>query len=73
VYSRHFCADADGFYCGALPAMLVEAAPPMVRCTAVALGYNLCYGLFGGLSPLALVERSGNEIAPAFLIWRLPL
>ena len=60
-----------GLYYGALPAILVEAAPPSVRCTAVALGYNLCYGLFGGLSPLAatwLVERSGDEIAPAFLI-----
>jgi MHS family proline/betaine transporter-like MFS transporter len=60
-----------GVYYGALPAVLVEAAPPAVRCTAVALGYNLCYGLFGGLSPLVatwLVERTGDEIAPAFLI-----
>jgi len=49
----------------------VEAAPATVRCTAVPLGYNLCYGLFGGLSPLAatwLVERTDDEIAPAFLI-----
>ena len=60
-----------GLYYGALPATLVEAAPPPVRCTAVALGYNLCVGVFGGLSPLVatwLVERTGNEIAPAFLI-----
>src|SRR5215831_5396863 len=60
-----------GVYYGTLPAVLVEAAPPAVRCTAVALGYNLCYGLFGGLSPLVatwLVERTGDEIAPAFLI-----
>jgi MFS transporter, MHS family, proline/betaine transporter len=60
-----------GVYYGALPAILVEAAPPTVRCTAVALGYNLCFGLFGGLSPLVatwLVERTGDEIAPAFLI-----
>jgi MHS family proline/betaine transporter-like MFS transporter len=60
-----------GIYYAALPALLVEAAPATVRCTAVALGYNLCYGLFGGLSPLAatwLVERTGDEIAPAFLI-----
>jgi MFS transporter, MHS family, proline/betaine transporter len=60
-----------GVYGGTLPTILVEAAPASVRCTAVALGYNLCYGLFGGLSPLAatwLVERTGNEIAPAFLI-----
>jgi MHS family proline/betaine transporter-like MFS transporter len=60
-----------GVYYGALPAVLVEAAPPAVRCTAVALGYNLCYGLFGGLSPLVatwLVQRTGDEMAPAFLI-----
>jgi len=50
---------------------LVEAAPPQVRCTAVALGYNICFGVIGGSTPLAatwLVERTGNEIAPAFLI-----
>ena len=60
-----------GVYYGSLPAMLVEAAPATVRCTTVALGYNLCMGLFGGLSPLVatwLVERTGDEIAPAFLI-----
>jgi MFS transporter, MHS family, proline/betaine transporter len=60
-----------GIYYGTLPAILVEAAPPAVRCTAVALGYNLCYGLFGGLSPLVatwLVQRTGDEMAPAFLI-----
>jgi len=60
-----------GIYYAALPALLVEAAPATVRCTAVALGYNLCYGLFGGLSALAatwLVGRTGDEMAPAFLI-----
>ena len=61
----------SGLYYGALPAILVEAAPPTVRCTSVALGYNLSLGLFGGLSPLVatwLVDRTGDEIAPAFLI-----
>jgi MHS family proline/betaine transporter-like MFS transporter len=50
---------------------LVEAAPPQVRCTAVSLGYNICLGVIGGLTPLAatgLVERTGDEIAPAFLM-----
>jgi MHS family proline/betaine transporter-like MFS transporter len=50
---------------------LVEAAPPQVRCTAVSLGYNICLGVIGGLTPLVatwLVERTGDEIAPAFLI-----
>ena len=60
-----------GFFQGALAAALVECAPPSVRCTAVALGYNICLGVVGGLSPLAaawLVDRTGNEITPAFLI-----
>jgi MHS family proline/betaine transporter-like MFS transporter len=60
-----------GLYGGAQPALLVEAAPPQVRCTSVALGYNICFGVIGGSTPLAatwLVERTGDEIAPAFLI-----
>ena len=60
-----------GLFNGALPAAIVEYAPPSVRCTAVALGYYVCLGVIGGLSPLAatwLVERTGDEIAPAFLI-----
>ena len=50
---------------------MVECAPPSVRCTAVALGYNSALGVIGGLTPLVaawLVERTGDEIAPAFLI-----
>jgi MFS transporter, MHS family, proline/betaine transporter len=60
-----------GLYGGAQPAILVEAAPPQVRCTAVALGYNICFGVIGGSTPLAaawLIERTGDESAPAFLI-----
>ena len=60
-----------GLYCGAQPTIMVEAAPLQVRCTAVALGYNICLGVIGGLTPLAatwLVERTGDEAAPAFLV-----
>src|SRR5262245_9427344 len=60
-----------GLYGGTMPAFLVEAAPPQVRCTAVSLGYNICFGVIGGLTPLVaawLVARTGNEIAPALVI-----
>jgi MFS transporter, MHS family, proline/betaine transporter len=60
-----------GLYAGAQPAILVEAAPLRVRCTAVALGYNISLGVIGGLTPLVaswLVARTGNEIAPGFLM-----
>jgi MHS family proline/betaine transporter-like MFS transporter len=60
-----------GLYGGILPVVLAEAAPVPVRCTAVSLGYNMCFGVIGGLTPLMaawLVDRTGDEIAPAFLI-----
>ena len=60
-----------GLFVGALPAAMVECAPPRVRCTTVALGYNVTLGVIGGLTPLVaawLVERTGDELAPAFLI-----
>jgi MHS family proline/betaine transporter-like MFS transporter len=60
-----------GFYTSALPALIVEAAPAHVRCTAVALGYNLCLGILGGLTPFAatlLVEASGSQLTPAWLV-----
>jgi MHS family proline/betaine transporter-like MFS transporter len=60
-----------GIFGGTLPAVLVEAAPSSVRCTAVSLGYNICFGVIGGLTPLVaawLVGRTGDEIAPAFMI-----
>jgi MFS transporter, MHS family, proline/betaine transporter len=60
-----------GIYGGAQPSAMVEAAPLPVRCTAVALGYNITFGVIGGMTPLVaawLVARTGNEIAPAFMI-----
>jgi MFS transporter, MHS family, proline/betaine transporter len=60
-----------GLYAGVLPVVLAEAAPAPVRCTAVSLGYNIAFGVIGGLTPLMaawLIDRSGDEIAPAFLI-----
>ena len=50
---------------------MVEVVPREVRCTATALGYNVCPGVIGGLSPLAatwLVERTDNDYSPAFMI-----
>ncbi len=65
------CAMFIGLFSAALPSLIVEAAPAHVRCTAVALGYNLCLGIVGGLTPFGatlLVERTGDNLAPAFLV-----
>ena len=60
-----------GAFLGCQPALMVETVPAEVRCTAIALGYNVTLGVVGGLSPLAatwLVERTGNDYSPAFMI-----
>lgn len=60
-----------GAFIGVQPALMVEAVPAEIRCTAIALGYNVTLGLFGGLSPLAatwLVHRTENNYSPAFMI-----
>jgi MFS transporter, MHS family, proline/betaine transporter len=64
-------AIAVGTFLGTQPAAMVEATPASVRCTAIALGYNVTLGVIGGLSPLAatwLVERTANDYSPAFMI-----
>lgn len=60
-----------GGFSGCQPAFMVESVAVEVRCTAIALGYNLSLGLAGGLSPLAatwLVQRTANDYTPAFMI-----
>jgi MHS family proline/betaine transporter-like MFS transporter len=60
-----------GMSFGALPALLVEATPPGVRCTVIALGFNVTMGVVGGLSPLVatwLVAATHDDLSPAFLI-----
>lgn len=60
-----------GAFIGAQPALMVEAVPAEIRCTAIALGYNVTLGILGGFSPLVatwLVHRTENDFSPAFMI-----
>jgi MHS family proline/betaine transporter-like MFS transporter len=62
---------AVGGFIGGQPAMMVEAVPAEIRCTAIALGYNVTLGVVGGFSPLVatwLVHRTGSDFSPAFMI-----
>ena len=62
---------AIGAFLGTQPTVMVEATPPDVRCTAIALGYNITLGVIGGLSPLAatwLVQRTHDSLSPAWLL-----
>ena len=60
-----------GIAYGVNSAAMVEMLPPQVRCSAVAIGYNVCLGLFGGTVPLVstyLVERTADDFAPVYYL-----
>jgi MHS family proline/betaine transporter-like MFS transporter len=60
-----------GLYCGQQSATLVESLPGAVRCSALALSYNVVVGLFGGLTPMVvtwLVRRTGVDMIPAMIL-----
>jgi len=64
-------ALALGMSWGVLPALLVESTPAGVRCTVIALGFNITMGIVGGVTPLIatwLVARTHQDLSPAFLI-----
>jgi len=72
MLSAQLCfAALIGLYAGQLPAMLAEALPREVRCTAISVSYNLSVGLFGGLTPVVatwLIRRTGDEMVPAIMV-----
>ncbi len=65
---------------------LTLMSPVHLRCSVVALGYNICLALFGGTTPMVatyLVHRTGDDYAPVLymvaailvslpVIWQLP-
>lgn len=56
---------------GIMPATMVEATPQGVRCTAISLGYNIAFGIMGGLTPLAaawLIDRTAMDLSPAYMM-----
>jgi MHS family proline/betaine transporter-like MFS transporter len=72
MLSAQLCfAALLGLYIGQLPALLVEALPGRVRCTALSLSFNFSVGLSGGLTPLVatwLIHRTGDEMVPAMML-----
>jgi MHS family proline/betaine transporter-like MFS transporter len=57
------------FTSGGMVALNVQLLPDYIRCTGLALAYNIAHGLFGGTTPLIaawLLKTSDNPIAPAY-------
>lgn len=56
---------------GAISVSAYEMLPTNVRYSALALGYNIAYSLFGGTAPMMatyLVHLSGNKAAPGLYL-----
>ncbi|MGO9471359.1 MAG: MFS transporter [Isosphaeraceae bacterium] len=64
-------ASCDGLFSGCMGATMVELFPTRTRYSGVAIGYNLGQALLGGTAPLvgtALIELTGNDLAPTFYL-----
>ena len=60
-----------GLFGGALPVTMVEITPREVRCSAISIGYNLCVGVLGGMTPMVatwLIQRTHHDLAPAYFM-----
>ena len=56
---------------GPVPATLVEVFPTRVRLTALSLGYNINFAIFGGTAPILatwLISVSGVKTSPAWYL-----
>lgn len=59
------------FFMAVIPVTMVEAFPARVRCSAIAVAYNLSLGLIGGTSPIVatfLIQRTHDDLSPAYYL-----
>ncbi|MBV9537715.1 MAG: MFS transporter, partial [Acidisphaera sp.] len=64
-------AAIQSLYTGTIPVILAEMFPTRVRYTALSVSYGFSVALFGGFAPFVatwLIGRTGNPLAPAFLV-----
>src|SRR3990167_908085 len=53
------------------PGLLVEVLKPETRCTIFSFTFNVCFGIFGGITPVIgflLVDKIGSTIAPVYYL-----
>jgi MHS family proline/betaine transporter-like MFS transporter len=72
LFIAQFClAILIAFYSSALIAFTLELVPTKIRFSIMGLGYNACYSIFGGTTPLIatyLIYKSGSNLFPAFYL-----
>lgn len=58
-------------YLSVMPAVMAEAFPARMRCSAVALAYNVPMAVFGGTAPMVaayLIDRQHDDFSPAYYL-----
>ena len=54
---------------GAVPYVMVNAFPPVVRFSGLSFSYNVAYAIFGGLTPMAVTLWMKNDmLAPSHYV-----
>jgi MFS family permease len=54
---------------GAIPFVMVNAFPPVVRFSGISFSYNIAYAIFGGLTPIVVALMMKSEpMAPAYYV-----
>lgn len=53
------------------PGLLMELLKPETRCTIFSLSFNICFGIFGGITPVIcffLLNKTNSKITPIFYL-----
>lgn len=53
------------------PGLLLEILKPETRCTIFSLTFNVCFGIFGGITPVIiflLVDKIESKMAPIYYL-----
>ena len=54
---------------GAVPYVMVNAFPPVVRFSGLSFSYNVAYAIFGGLTPMAVtLWMKSDMLAPSHYV-----
>ena len=64
-------AILEALVCGGATVAMTEIFPTNVRCSAIAIGYNIAVACFGGTAPFVstwLISTTGNNLAPTYYL-----
>ena len=71
TFSLCLFAVLTTFNAASTPGLLVELLKPETRCTVFSFSFNICFGIFGGITPVIgflLMNKIDNKMAPVFYL-----